>query len=83
MSLQHRSHSTPVGVDAFSANRAHTCSVTEHPRRPDAIDASGHRTDEGPVLPTVSRDEQDVGWGDEPRERDAEWYERERPPHHE
>jgi hypothetical protein len=35
------------------------------------------------VLPEVSRDEQDVGWGDEPGERDDEWYRRERPPHHE
>lgn len=38
---------------------------------------------EKPVLPTVSRDETDVGWGDEPGERDADWYRRERPPHHE
>ena len=36
-----------------------------------------------PVLPTVSRDEVDVGWGDEPGERDDDWYRRERPPHHE
>jgi hypothetical protein len=36
-----------------------------------------------PVLPDVSRDELDVGWGDEPGERDDEWYLRERPPHHE
>jgi len=35
-----------------------------------------------PVLPDVSRDETDVGWGDDPRERDADWYRRERPPHH-
>jgi hypothetical protein len=36
-----------------------------------------------PVLPDVSRDELDVGWGDEPADRDDEWYRRERPPHHE
>jgi hypothetical protein len=36
-----------------------------------------------PVLPDVSRDELDIGWGDEPGERDDEWYRRERPPHHE
>ena len=36
-----------------------------------------------PVLPEVSRDETDVGWGDEPSERDDDWYRRERPPHHE
>lgn len=35
-----------------------------------------------PVLPDVSSDEQDIGWGDEPGERDDEWYRRERPPHH-
>jgi hypothetical protein len=37
---------------------------------------------EEPVLPDVSRDETDVGWGDEPSERDDDWYRRERPPHH-
>ncbi len=39
---------------------------------------------EPPVLPDVSRDEQETGWGD--RDDDAasdEWYRRERPPHHE
>jgi hypothetical protein len=40
----------------------------------------GQRDD--PVLPDVSSDELDVGWGDEPAERDDEWYRRERPPHH-
>ena len=39
--------------------------------------------DDDPVLPTVSSDERDVGWGDEPGERDEDWYRRERPPHHE
>jgi hypothetical protein len=38
--------------------------------------------DDDPVLPDVSRDDQDVGWGDEPGERDDDWYRRERPPHH-
>lgn len=38
---------------------------------------------EDPVLPQISRDELDVGWGDEPGERDDDWYRRERPPHHE
>lgn len=41
------------------------------------------RDDEKPVLPDTTRDEQSVGWGDEPGERDDEWYRRERPPHHE
>jgi hypothetical protein len=38
---------------------------------------------EDPVLPEVSKDETDVGWGDEPAGRDDHWYRRERPPHHE
>lgn len=38
--------------------------------------------DDEPLLPDVSRDELDVGWGDEPSERDDDWYRRERPPHH-
>lgn len=41
------------------------------------------QVDREPVLPDVTRDERDVGWGDEPTERDDEWYRRERPPHHE
>lgn len=41
--------------------------------------------DDDPVLPQVSRDEQATGWGDDPDggRRDADWYRRERPPHHE
>ena len=39
-------------------------------------------SDDAPVLPEQTRDERDVGWGDEPGERDEEWYRRERPPHH-
>jgi hypothetical protein len=35
-----------------------------------------------PVLTDRPTDERDVGWGDEPAERDDEWYRRERPPHH-
>ncbi|WP_375487892.1 hypothetical protein [uncultured Jatrophihabitans sp.] len=45
------------------------------------------RDDDGPVLPDVTRDELDEGWGDGraagDRGRDADWYRRERPPHHE
>ncbi|HEV7206268.1 MAG TPA: hypothetical protein VGN18_16800 [Jatrophihabitans sp.] len=47
-----------------------------HARKP------AERPDDEAVLPTVSRDELDVGWGDEPGERDDDWYRRERPPHH-
>jgi hypothetical protein len=38
--------------------------------------------DDEPVLPDRTSDEHEVGWGDEPAERDDEWYRRERPPHH-
>jgi hypothetical protein len=42
------------------------------------------RRPEPPVLPQVSRDEEDRGWGDRPSsdDRDDDWYQRERPPHH-
>lgn len=46
----------------------------ERPSRPD---------DEEPLLPDVTRDERDRGWGDDSSERDLDWYQRERPPHHE
>jgi hypothetical protein len=41
--------------------------------------------DDEPVLPDTTQDEHDAGWGDAPGSgrRDADWYERERPPHHE
>jgi hypothetical protein len=47
--------------------------------------AAAPSDDDEPVLPTTSPDDRDEAWGDEPRsgERDAEWYRRERPPHHE
>ena len=39
-------------------------------------------------IPEQTADDVDVGWGDdesaaEAAERDRDWYERERPPHHE
>lgn len=52
------------------------------PAQPRTAQPPARQRDQ-PVLPTVSRDETDVGWGDEPSERDADWYRRERPPHHE
>jgi hypothetical protein len=51
------------------------------PAHPSTRPGQGARDDE-PVLPEQTRDERGVGWGDEPGERDAEWYRRERPPHH-
>jgi hypothetical protein len=51
---------------------------------PDRREPAGRPTDDDePVLPDTTNDERDVGWGDEPAERDDEWYRRERPPHHE
>jgi hypothetical protein len=52
-----------------------------HPERPSEPAKPVGRDE--PVLPEVSRDELDVGWGDEPSERGDDWYRRERPPHHE
>jgi hypothetical protein len=51
------------------------------PGRPAPPVADGS-DDEDPVLPSVSSDEVDIGWGDEPSGRDEDWYRRERPPHH-
>lgn len=47
----------------------------DRPPRPDP---------EGPVLPQVSDDEREEGWGEDRRgeDRDAEWYRRQIPPHH-
>jgi hypothetical protein len=44
---------------------------------------AGRRKDDEPLLPETTRDEREPGWGDEPGERDEDWYRRERPPHHE
>ncbi len=45
----------------------------------------GRERDDEPVLPERAREDRDEAWGDDPRsrERDDEWYRRERPPHHE
>jgi hypothetical protein len=55
------------------------------PGSPPPSGADDTADGDGPVLPEVSRDDLDEGWGDDPRDgrRDAQWYERERPPHHE
>ncbi len=54
----------------------------EEPVCTGAAPAGG--TPDEPVLPALTRDELDVGWGDErtASQRDDEWYLRERPPHH-
>jgi hypothetical protein len=58
---------------------------TEPARGRDARRRAARDDDDRPVLPTVSSDELDEGWGDERgrgSERDEDWYRRERPPHH-
>jgi hypothetical protein len=64
----------PESVDAAAPREGDERVPTREARVP---------TPEEPVLPSVSRDERDVGWGDESSARDADWYRRERPPHHE
>ena len=49
----------------------------KHRRKP-----SEPRPDDEPLLPDTTRDESHEGWGEERGERDADWYRRERPPHH-
>ena len=49
-------------------------------------DPAAPPVDDEPVLPKVSTDERDDGWGDGgpgERGRDDQWYRDERPPHHE
>jgi hypothetical protein len=55
--------------------------ASRHPRHADR--------DDRPVLPDVTDDERETGWGDDVHadrdgdRRDERWYRRERPPHHE
>ena len=53
------------------------------PGAAEGNETRGGRREDEPVLPSVSRDETDEGWGDEAGHRDEDWYRRERPPHHE
>jgi hypothetical protein len=56
----------------------------QHGTDPERAEPTGRRTDDDEsVLPDTTSDERGPGWGDEPGERDDEWYRRERPPHHE
>jgi hypothetical protein len=75
-------------MEALSAPARHTGRVSDTeptaPGRPVPPDPAARpaASDAEPVLPSVTRDEREVGWGDEPGQRDDEWYLRERPPHH-
>ncbi|WP_375480792.1 hypothetical protein [uncultured Jatrophihabitans sp.] len=62
----------------MSGDEGDTTAAGPVPAPPPRRDRGG----EPPVLPDVSRDEQELGWGDEPSRRDDDWYRRERPPHH-
>ncbi|HEY2042504.1 MAG TPA: hypothetical protein VGH11_07485 [Jatrophihabitans sp.] len=63
----------PDAADQSGEGPAQDPSLSPHPRR---------RYSAGPVLPQSSKDDSDLGWGDEPSRRTDDWYERERPPHH-
>jgi hypothetical protein len=52
------------------------------PDRSHPSDDRPARTDEPPVLPDVTSDEQDVGWGDPYDRDDDERFLRDVPPHH-
>lgn len=51
----------------------------EPPNRPAS--AGRRDPDETPVLPTRSRDDTDVGWGEPPESGDDDRFTRDRPPH--
>ena len=51
-------------------------------RRPGPAPAAKPPTPEPPVLPDVTTDERDIGWGDPPDPGDDDRYLREVPPHH-
>jgi hypothetical protein len=53
-------------------------------RSPRLTRSTRRQEDEPPVLPDRPSDERDEGWGEaQPDQRERDWYERERPPHHE
>jgi hypothetical protein len=49
---------------------------------PSSSAAPSRRHPIGEVLPTVTSDERELGWGDEPSGYSDDWYRNERPPHH-
>ncbi len=56
-----------------------------HPASPPSASRpriARRRPSTDPVLPDITRDEQDVGWGDRPEPDDDERLLRELPPHH-
>ena len=57
----------------------------QQPRKQQPRKQQPSGPDERPVLPRVAESERDEAWGDRPRsaERDADWYHKQRPPHHE
>jgi hypothetical protein len=49
---------------------------------PSSSKSEPHRYLPRDVLPSVSSDERDIGWGDEPSDYSDDWYRSQRPPHH-
>jgi hypothetical protein len=49
---------------------------------PSSSAARARRHHDEEVLPSVTSDEQELGWGDEPSGYSDDWYRNERPPHH-
>jgi hypothetical protein len=59
--------------------------VSENQRDGAATSRVRASADDEPVLPVLSSDDGDRGWGEDADDgrRSADWYRRERPPHHE
>ena len=70
---------------SIRAHRGHTGVVSEQPESGPAKPSEEAVPTDDPVLPDVSADDRDEGWGEDPHagRRDEQWYRRERPPHHE
>jgi hypothetical protein len=68
-------------TDALAPTVEHHGAVTEEPEEPATDPARRRKLDEifGDVLPSTTSDERDP----EPPTTDKDWYERNRPPHHE
>jgi hypothetical protein len=74
-----------VIYQSIRTDKGHTGVVNEQPGIGPAEASDETATADEPVLPDVSADDRDEGWGEDPHagRRDEQWYRRERPPHHE
>ena len=55
---------------------------TSADRPAESAEPARSRSDDRPLLPDVTADERDIGWGDPVEQDDDEHYLREVPPHH-